>query len=98
MVAVHFSFNFWLWKMSGAMATPHENLKWRPWVGHYFELPKVWQVALIGYVFYISMRMWNHQNILGTPILPCSGLITPDYYDRNLYVCFGVPFVLFILI
>ena len=32
MVAVHFSFNFWLWKMGGAMATPDGNLKWRPCV------------------------------------------------------------------
>ena len=32
MVAVHFSYSFWLWKVGRAMATPDENLKWCPWV------------------------------------------------------------------
>ena len=37
--------------------------------GHYFELPKVWQVASIGYVFYIRMRVPNHQNMICTLIV-----------------------------
>ena len=42
----------------------------------------VWQVAPIGQVFYIPMRMSNHQNNLGTLILP--GLARFSTYSPRL--------------